>query len=285
MTIAEYVAQGRARIEKATLQCADPLLHMKQIVEVALGIDTATLYVRWGEAVGPEDLKRLDALLERRLSGEPFQYICGYEWFWSSRFEVGPGVLIPRRETERLVEILLAEEPRASGVKVAELGAGSGNIGLTVCLERPGWEWHAFEKNPDSVPYVRRNQKTHLSGRDGYHLHEGDFFAGVGQFAPFDWIAANPPYVAREYFPGLSKEVRHEPPLALDGGARGIECLARIIEECPAWLRPGGGLCLEIGFDQGEWARETMTSRGFKDVRILFDYSGLPRVALARGLA
>src|SRR5262249_25882763 len=148
MKIRECILEGKQRLERAGLQCADPLLHMKQIVEFVLGWSSTDLYRHWEEDFPQDARARLEALLERLLRGEAFQYLTGEEWFWESRFRVGPGVLIPRRETELLVETLLADEP-GSKVRVAELGAGSGNIGISVLQERPDWEWHAFELNAE----------------------------------------------------------------------------------------------------------------------------------------
>lgn len=281
MTLSEFIITGKAKIMKAGLQCADPLLHMKQIAEFGLGMTTTKLYLRWDDTLTAIEEKRLEGLLERRLTGEPFQYIAGEEWFWDSRFQVGPGVLIPRRETELIVETLLTRETREK-LRIAELGAGSGNIGISIVLERPSWEWHAFELNPETLPYSRTNKERLLPREASYFLHEGDFFSEAPNFAPFDWIVSNPPYIGRREVLGLSKEVRHEPPLALVGGERGLEVIEKLVALSERLLSAGGGFLCEIGADQGQAVREFFNRKGFGPAEILLDYAGLPRAVVAR---
>lgn len=275
MKICDYINQGKERISAAGLECADPLLHMRQIVAAGMGWSTTQLYLHWEESLTDTDRARLEGILARRLRGEPYQYIVGEEWFWKSRFEVGPGVLIPRRETELLVETVLQRLP-STELKIAELGPGSGNIGIACLLERPSWEWHAYEKNPETWPYLERNLKL-ISG-DGYRLHRGDFFEGAAADAPFDALVANPPYVKLGEWPGLSKEVRSEPKMALDGGVSGMEIVSRLVRDSVYLLKPGGIIALEIGSDQEAPARQVAAANSFADVEVLRDYSGLPRV-------
>ncbi len=276
MRYREYILAGKSRLESARLECADPLLHMKQIVEAGLGIDSSQLILRWESPLTEADHARCERLVERRLTGEPFQYIVGYEDFWKGRFAVGPGVLIPRPETEVLVALALQRLPQGP-LEIAELGAGSGVIGISLLGERP-WTWHAWESNPASLPYLRQN----IIGAANYHLYEGDFFAGVTTRAPVDWWIANPPYVTHSEIPRLSREVRHEPPQALDGGATGLECVTRMIEWAPKHLKPGGGILLEIGSDQGDAVLRLLKNTGFRDATIEKDLAGRDRVAYGR---
>jgi release factor glutamine methyltransferase len=280
MKIREFILEGKQRLRQAPVQCADPLLHMKQMVEHVLGWTSAELYLHWEDELPEAARSKLESLLERRMTGEPFQYLTGYEWFWESRFHVGPGVLIPRRETELLLETLLAEGK--SGWRVAELGAGSGNIGISALLERPDWTWHAFEINPDSLPYLETNRQTLLSQDSAYHIHHGDFFALAAATAPYDAVVANPPYVAQQTIAGLAPEVRREPLVALDGGDDGLEVLSRLIQEAPAWLCPGAPLIVEIGSDQGEAVLALARQGALENARLLRDYSGLARVVVGR---
>jgi len=273
--ICDYIQQGQGRLSAAKLECADPLLHMRQIVAAGMGWSITQLYLHWEEELTEKDLARLEDIMARRLKGEPYQYIVGEEWFWKSRFEVGPGVLIPRRETELLVEYLFQRLP-STALRIAELGPGSGNIGIACLLERPQWEWHAFEKNPQTWPYLERNRKL-VEGQP-YHLHRGDFFEGVKALAPFDALVSNPPYVKLGEWDGLSKEVRSEPKMALDGGISGLEIVSRLVRESVSLLKPGGIIALEIGSDQEDAARELACANSFADVEVIRDYAGLPRL-------
>lgn len=280
MKVNEYIKAGQVRLEAAALECADPKLHMKQIVAFVMGWSFSEIFLHWDEPLSETDQQKIEAFLRRRLQGEPFQYIAGEEWFWKSRFVVGPGVLIPRKETELLVEILLERLPNTTQ-KVAELGPGSGNIGLSVCLERPQWEWHAFELNPKSLPYLKENHKALLRSSSQYQIHDGDFFTEAQKFSPYDVLVSNPPYVASCDLPTLSREVRSEPQLALDGGVLGMEVLSRFFAASVSVLSPKGVLLTEIGSDQGELAAKEAARFPFAAVEVLRDYAGLPRAIWA----
>jgi release factor glutamine methyltransferase len=253
---------------------------MKQIVEAALEIDSVELLHRYPMPIQEKDAQRVEALLARRLLGEPFQYLVGYAWFWDSKFEVGPGVLIPRPETEHLVEIALARIPSRK-IRVAELGAGSGAIGISLLKERPEWEWVAWEKSMDAAVFAERNRAA-LCPSGSYTLEIGDFFTGLVTKGPFDWFVSNPPYVRRGEIAHLSKEVRQEPFLALDGGESGLECLERLIRVAADTLLPGGGVILEIGSEQGEAVSGFLRRAGFAECAIERDLAGLDRVAYGR---
>lgn len=281
MTLAEAVHAGRDRLAAAGLECADPLLHMKQIVQLALGIDTAKLYVRWNDPLSPEARASIEAVLRRRLSGEPFQYIAGVEGFWDAEFAVGPGALIPRRETELLVETMLAREARPR-VRVAELGAGTGNLGISLLRERPRWEWHAFELNAQTLPYLDRNRAALLPPEAGYHRHAGDFFTLAAAHGPFDWIASNPPYVPTPDWPGLSREVRSEPRIALEAGPEGLDVLRRLVAFSASHLMTAGSFISEMDSRQAPAMKACLQEAGFVDVIVLDDAAGLARAVLGR---
>lgn len=281
MKLAEVIAEGRERLVRAALQCADPLLHMKQIAEHCLALSTAEIYLRWEEPISEEGRKSIEAFVDRRITGEPFQYICGYEHFWDGRFEVGPGVLIPRRETELLVEALLSSETR-SKVRVAELGAGSGNIGISVLRERRLWQWVGFELNPQSLPFLEVNRKSLLPAEAVYHIVAGDYFEKASASAPYDWIVSNAPYVTSGEMAGLAKEIHHEPTLALDGGPDGLDVIRRLIASAPDLLAAGGGIAGEMAAEQGTAVRRLLEDRGFQETRIMKDYAGLDRIFVGR---
>jgi release factor glutamine methyltransferase len=278
MTLESFVITGKKRIEEAGIECADPMLHMKQILGAAISLDSLQFYSRWQESLSETEIKLATDFLERRLKGEPFQYIVGYEWFWHSRFEVGPGVLIPRRETEHLVEELLKCRPEKK-MKVAELGAGSGNIGISVLLERPDWEWNGFEINPESIPYLGKNVGGLLPLDSKYFIHQGNFFELAKELAPFDVCVSNPPYIPASTVKHLSREVQSEPKLALVGGEEGTEILKHLVVASYQFLNPKGLFLTEIGSDQELKILEILNQAGFQSIEVLRDYAGLPRIA------
>ena len=285
MKVSQYILENRKRLAEAPIECADPLEHMKQIVQFVLDWDSAQVYLKWDDHFPPGDaVVRLDEVVSRRLRGEPFQYITGFQWFWKSKFEVGKGVLIPRRETELLVETFLAEEKR-DNVNIAELGAGSGNIGLAICLERPHVQWHAFESNPDSLTYLEANLRTLIPGTSAttpYWVHYDDFFSRVGEYAPFHWVIANPPYVVGSEISNLSLEVQSEPIAALDGGGNeGLEIFTRLVATSWDILLPGGKVLCEIGSAQADAALALTAQAGFSEIKLLADLAGLPRAIFA----
>lgn len=280
MTLQQYILQGKERLKNAGLECADPLLHMKQIIEAVLGWNASEQLSKSQQSISQSDQDSVEPYLQRRLTGEPFQYIFGYEDFWTSRFAVGPGVLIPRPETEHLVEAALESFP-PNPIHLAELGAGSGIIGITLLQERPSWKWSAWENHPPAVAFLKKNLAL-LENPTRYTLYEESFFEGAVQKGPFEGIVANPPYVKRGDLPQLSKEVQKEPRAALDGGESGLDCVEKLVEIAPRVLKPQGILLLEIGSDQGSAVLDLLEKAGFGGGTIKKDLAGKDRVAYGR---
>ena len=219
MTFVEFAKWGATELSRHALEYGDPLQHMQLLIEEVTGKSRDYFLAHSHEPVDPKVLEELSKVLKRRLQGEPLQYIVGRAWFWKHAFQVGPGVLIPRKETEHIVEFLLSRNQDAE-VVVAELGSGSGNLPISILVERPQWVWHGFEKNPASVPFLEMNLEKygHLFGKNQFILHEGDFFTGAKKLKNLDYVVANPPYIPSSEISNLSKEVQCEPRLALDGG-------------------------------------------------------------------
>lgn len=280
VTVADFVERGRGLLAAASLQCADPLLHMKQIVAAASGWEMSDVYLNWNEPLAAHAGETAQVMLARRLTGEPFQYIVGYEWFWNSQFAVGPGALIPRRETEHLVEEIIRLAPPMGGI--GELGAGTGNIGISVLQERSDLQWHTFEINPQSLPFLQKNAEALLPPHRRYSVHHGDFFEGAAVFAPYDLIVSNPPYVSSPSWNELPKEVKFEPVVALDGGNDGTSIIERLMIFARKALKPSGIILLEIGSDQEAAALSLARRVGLEAARVTRDYAGLPRIFCAR---
>jgi release factor glutamine methyltransferase len=217
-------------------------------------------------------------LIMRRSRGEPVAYIRGQQEFWSLLFEVTPAVLIPRPETELVVERALAHLNVQSDAAVADLGTGSGAIALAIASERPRAQVHGTDLDREAVA---------IAGRNGARLQISNVRWSAGHwFVPltglqFDVICSNPPYIARED-PDLSPQVRqHEPELALIPGRTGLEALEHIIAHAPAHLRSGGWLVLEHGWQQAPQVAELLVRHGFAHVRSHPDLAGRLRVTEA----
>src|SRR5262249_46617254 len=192
---------------------------------------------------------------------------------------VDPRVLVPRPETELLVEAVLQAIPEDSDLRVLDLCTGSGCVAVTLALERPRAQLMATEISPDAAEVARANAAA-LGAGDRVDVRQGDLFGSVEAEPPFDVVVANPPYVARGEIPTLSAEVRREPALALDGGADGLDVIRRIVEGARPRLLPGGLLALEIGDRQGPAVRSLLEAAGYGSVRIERDLARHDRLAL-----
>lgn len=281
MTLGEFLASGKVQLEKAKLHFASPQQHIDQLVIRTLGWNSTQLFLKKKDVLEPEELQQLQGVLERRLKGEPLQYILGFEYFYESRFEVGPGCLIPRKETELIVDELVCVSQEKK-LRVAELGAGSGNIGISVLLKRPNWEWHAYEINPQSSAYAEKNRLGLLSEKSAYRLHRGDFFEQSFAEAPFDVVVANPPYISSSEMKELPQEVLQEPHVALEAGEEGLNVIRKLLDYLPRLLKPAGLFLCEMGSGQEVLVQSELKVRKFESFSILKDLSGLPRVVKLR---
>lgn len=226
-----------------------------------------------------EEQSRFEALLHRRLAGEPVAYITGCQEFWSLPFEVNPATLIPRPETELLVDatLQLAESIDVCDppIRLADLGTGSGCIALALAHEQPHWQITAVDISMGALQTARRNaQQLDINN---VSFMQNDWLSG---FAPstFDIIVSNPPYI-RAGDPHL-QGIAHEPQTALVAGADGLDAIRRIIAEACVCLKPNGLLLLEIGHDQSDAVRDLMQTAGYINIEFKHDLSGIARVCV-----
>jgi len=240
------------------------------------------LYLRYDQPLNSAELKRFKALIQRRVQREPDAYIIGQKEFWSLSFQVTPAVLIPRPETECLVEAALRRYPTNDAIQVLELGTGSGAISVALAHERTNWQIRASDISADALHVARHNAHRLLSAVNIDFFNGSWFEPFSDQKCFFDLIISNPPYIASKDLTGLDPEVRQfEPTEALDGGADGLGYLRHIINTAPDYLKPEGVLILEIGYDQRSAVEELGHRRGaYQSVTVEKDYSGLDRVAL-----
>ena len=213
-------------------------------------------------------------LIRRRLQGEPVAYIRGHQEFWSLLLEVSPAVLIPRPETELVVERTLALL-RPDAKEMADLGTGSGAIALAVASERPSLQITGVDASADALEIARRNAARLQLGN--VHFERGSWFAPLAG-RRFDVVAANPPYIARGDTDLAADVSRFEPEIALIAGATGLEAIEQIVAQAGAHLQPGGCLILEHGWTQGVAVRERLVRSGFAHVRSHADLAGHERV-------
>ncbi|PLX51464.1 MAG: peptide chain release factor N(5)-glutamine methyltransferase [Desulfobulbaceae bacterium] len=283
-TVAHLYAQGTARL--AAAQIDDPQLESAWLLADILGLSRAQIYIDGEQDVAEGQAALFHDSIERRMRHEPFAYIVGHQEFRGLDFQVSPAVLIPRPETELLVDELLTliDQPRTFSGTLLDLGTGSGILPVSLARELPQATFVAVDLSLPALVVARQNIERHGVAHQ-VALIAADFLTALHGTAQFDFIVANPPYVRRASFDELQPEViDHEPHLALDGG--GEDGLALIAGFAPALrhhLRPGGWLVMEIGYDQKEAILQLFAGFSFFDqLGVLDDYAGLPRLLKAR---
>lgn len=244
----------------------------------ALGVSSAALLAH------PEMYERpeVQALFRRREAGEPLQYILGEAPFWGRDFHVGPGVLIPRRDTETLITAALEFLPKGKSFTFLDWGTGSGCIAATLLLERPDSFALMVDQSPVALKYSRENLKRYdLEARARLIRSETPEDILLSEEERCALVISNPPYIPTEDIPGLMREVRdHEPHEALDGGPDGMDCYRLLFRYAPRWLRPGGLLILEMGDTCQAEAFRSSPPAGFAFLREFQDEGENPRCAV-----
>lgn len=240
----------------------------------AAGIDRTAIIARPERPLEPAQHARLNALLSRRVAGEPIAYILGRREFWGLPLEVGRGVLIPRPDTELLVEITLAALPARRPLLCADLGTGSGAVACALANERRGWTLIGIERSADALAIAAANaERLQL---DNLYLLNGDWLTAIAPNS-LDAIVANPPYVRRDDPHLRQGDLRFEPSVALVAGSDGLDAVRAVVAQAPACLRQGGWLAIEHGWDQGEAVRGLLQRAGFDQVRTHRDLAGHER--------
>ncbi|MGY4530954.1 release factor glutamine methyltransferase [Pseudomonas sp. TE3786] len=235
----------------------------------------------WPEReLSAEQLQQFEAAIQRRQQGEPVAYILGQQGFWSLDLEVAPHTLIPRPDTELLVETALELLPH-NPLAALDLGTGTGAIALALAKERPGWSVTGVDRVPEAVALAERN-RSRLQLNNGQFRQSHWFSAVAGQ--RFTLIVSNPPYICAGDKHLSEGDVRFEPASALVAGADGLDDIRLIIEQAPEHLVAGGWLLLEHGFDQAAAVRELLAARGFTEVDSRRDLGGHERISLGRYL-
>jgi release factor glutamine methyltransferase len=244
--------------------------------------DRTFIIAHAGDALNDEQSESFQSLIERRAVGEPLQYITGHQEFFKLDFEVTPAVLIPRPETELIVESALEllrdyHEPR-----IADIGTGSGCLAISLLYEHPAARVVAIDVSPAALRVAQRNADRH-GVADRLELLASDALTAVDARGLFDLIVSNPPYVAEAEMKTLQPEVNHEPRSALVAGPDGLSIIRRLLDETRPLLRRGGHFVFEIGFGQSEAVQPLIDQRIWELIEIRADLQKIPRVFVLRG--
>jgi len=259
---------------------ASPRLDAEVLLAHALNVDRLHLYLNLDAPLRPEERDRYRVLVERRARREPVALIIGQKEFWSIPLRIPPGVLIPRPETELLVEAVLAEIRGVDAPAMLEIGTGSGAVSIALARENPRARIVATDIDLLALRAAANNARN--AGADStITFVASDLFSAFRPDARFDVICSNPPYIPHDVIPTLEPEIsRFEPRRALDGGADGLETVRRIVRDAGDFVSEAGALVIEIGDGQAPAVREIFLSVGkFREIRILPDLAGRPRVA------
>lgn len=274
-TVLETIDGGTRYLEKRGIE--DARRNMQIMVAHQLACTRMQLYTQFDRPLGESELVPLREMLKRRGEGLPLQHVLGVVSFYHRDFKSDARALIPRPETEELVEWILSM-PLGDDLKVLDMGCGSGVLGLTLASERPSWQVTLADVSEDALALTKENATA--LGIGNARLQRSDLFSAIE--GEFDGIVANLPYVPESERASLSREVMHDPALALFGGVDGLEVIRRFVPEAFSRLRPGGWLVLEIGHDQASQVAEFLRNSGFADIEVKTDLSGVARFPFAR---
>ncbi len=283
MQLGEALKSAVKRLEGAGI--GSPRLNAEVLLMFVLACDRAHLYAHPERELTTLELVRYDEALAERSTGKPSQYITGHQEFWGLDFIVSPAVLIPRPETEHVIETVLdllrqMPPPGTPPLRLVDVGTGSGCIALALAHELPRAEVHAVDVSPAALEIARANA-VRLELADRVRFYASDLLAAVPRAPAFDFVVSNPPYVGEAAPEKVQREVREfEPRVAVFAGEQGLEVYERLIPQAREVLKPGGWLVLEIGFSMEAAVRALLA--GWDEVRVTNDLQGIPRVLAAR---
>ena len=282
MNVARLLDDATVRIAAALgLEKREARIEARTLASYAWQVDAAWLIAHDTDPLADAEINAFQSLLSRRLAGEPIAYLTGTREFYGRPFRVSPDVLIPRPDTELLVEQALARIPPDQTLDVLDLGTGSGCIAITLALERPLARVTAVDRSAAALAIAQRNADT-LNAR--VEFLSGDWFGaltppGVRAGRRFDLIVSNPPYVAATDPHLACGDVRFEPLTALAAGDDGLDDLRRLITTARAHLKPGGALLLEHGYDQADAVQALLRMNGIRHPQSWADLAGILRVS------
>ena len=279
MTVLELIQNTTAFFQRKGVE--SPRLSIEYLLAEALGKRRLDLYLDYDQPLPEQILEPLRDKVRRRSEGEPLQHLLGSWEFFGRRFKTDRRALIPRPETERLAELILNQIPASTspGARLADVGTGSGVLAITLALERPGLEVVATDLSADTLALARENARVYeVESRIAWL--QTDLLSGVDP--DFDFLVANLPYVPTAEIAKLSREVQHDPLMALDGGKDGLDVIRRLVGQAPSRLKPEGRVFLEIGISQSGGVVDVLEKEKFSDISVEKDYQGVQRFVIAR---
>ena len=283
MTVLEVIQRSSDFLTQKGVE--SPRLQTELLLAHVLGLQRLQLYLNFERVLNQEELKRLRELIKRRGQREPLQHLVGSTSFCGLEIAVSPKVLIPRPETELLAERAWKSlsQPSSSPTQFAlDFGTGSGCLAIALAVKCPAIKVHALDISTEAISLARHNAQCH-NVCDRIEFHTGDGFAALQGGLSFDLIVANPPYIPSAAIDLLEPEVRrHDPRLALDGGADGLHFYRRLAKEAPPFLKPACRIMLELGDQQAEAVREIFTRQKWMVEALEPDYTGRLRIFVAR---
>ena len=274
-TVLETIDGGTRYLEKRGIE--DARRNMQMLVARQLGCTRMDLYLQFDRPLEESDLIPLRETLKKRGEGIPLQHLLGTVWFHKHEFKTDARALIPRPETEELAEWILTWQ-LSTAQSVLDMGCGSGVLGLTLAAARPGWEVTLADVSPEALALAQENSVA-LEIPNATFL-QSDLFSAID--GCFDGIVANLPYVPETERATLTREVMHDPALALFSGADGLDLIRRFIPDAFERLNPGGWLVLEIGHNQASHVAEILQTSAFTAIEVKTDLSGISRFPFAR---
>lgn len=274
MTVLEVLTAASGYLEKHGVE--SPRLNAEHLLAHVLGKKKRLdLYMEFDRPLSEAERAPLRDLIRERGTGKPLQHLLGTAEFFGRTFISDARALIPRPETEQLIELILTKKPFQN---ILDCGTGSGVIAITLALELPEAHVSAVDLSPAALELARANAASLTEG-ERIHFHKADLLPKNDE--PFDLIAANLPYIATGEMASLQREVQFDPESALDGGADGLIFIEPLIAQSPARLQPGGLMALEIGHDQADRVAALFQSHNYRDIEVHEDYQGIKRFVLA----
>lgn len=280
LSLGTAVSSAAQRLRESAV--ANPRRDAQSLLAHVLGRDQTFVVTRADDVFQPQEYEAFRSLIERRAGGEPLQYLTGHQEFYKLDFEVTPAVLIPRPETELIVETALELLRDKLESNIADVGTGTGCLAISILHELPRARAVAIDSSRGALQVAQRNAERH-GVTDRLTLLESDCFSALDKDLRFGIIVSNPPYVSEDEMRNLQREVSYEPRDALAAGPDGLTMIRRLILEARPFLGPGGYFVFEIGFGQSEAVQKLIDPRMWKTVEILTDLQKIPRTFVLQG--
>jgi len=275
ITVLELLQTTTAYLEKHGVE--SPRLNIEHLLAHCLGLKRIELYLQFDRPLSEKELKPLRESVRKRAQGIPLQHLLGTVEFHGRTFKSDPRALIPRPETEHLIELIQSRLKTKPPQRIVDIGTGSGVIAITLALSYPEAQVFGLDISPDALSLARENAES-LSAPVTWL--ESNLLTNLREDA-FDLVVANLPYIPTSEIATLSREVKQDPILALDGGNDGLDLIRSLLSALPDRIQSGGMVALEIGHGQGYALNEFLLARGFGDVSVVKDYQGFERFVFA----